>query len=307
MELARNLLDQVSRLLQHITPKLTEPLLPSLPAGAIAIAGLIFFLHVPPPADTKFSQMIRRVDFGGAILCVAGVTLFLLGLTWATTSGWGSAQCLAPLIIGVAVMVAFVFYEWKVPQEPNVPLRLFSNRNFSITVIVMFIIGFSMNGASFFMPQFFQFVLNNTATTAGLRVIPWIGPFMWVKRLVAASPSYELCHFFRPISMMCGIISSRKGIYVGSTSPLPISVPVPTFASKQVPFPKVGMALAAVGLGLASTWNVNTPYATQAGEMVLLGIGFGASLSIIMLAVQANCEMRDIGPGTSVGTFMRCV
>lgn len=39
----------------------------------------------------------------------------------------------------------------------------------------------------------------------------------------------------------------------------------------------------------------------------MLGIGFGASLSMIMLAVQANCELKDIGPGTTVGTFLRTI
>ncbi|KAI9024878.1 major facilitator superfamily domain-containing protein [Hyaloraphidium curvatum] len=240
----------------------------NLPAGALAMAGIVLFLRVPPPPDKSIRAMLRRVDYGGAALCIVGVTLFLLGLTWSIEAGWASAKCLAPLLIGVALMVGFVLYEWKVPAEPNVPLRLFRNRNFSICVFVMFTMGWSMNGAAFYIPQVFQLVYGQSASQSGLSALPWIAPFM-------------------PVSMACGIVSSRKGIYT--------------------PFPKVGLAVATVALGLLSMLSLTTPYAEIAGFLAMMGVGFGASLGIVMLAVQANCELRDIGPGTTVGTFLRTI
>ena len=102
--------------------------------------------------------MIKRVDYGGAILCVIGIVLFLIGFTWAITYGWNSVQALAPLLIGFAVMFCFVLFEWKVPSEPNVPLRLFKNKNFSVSVFALFTIGWGMNGSAFYLPQMFQLV-----------------------------------------------------------------------------------------------------------------------------------------------------
>ena len=41
---------------------------------------------------------------------------------------WSSAQVLAPLIIGLALIAGFVVYEAKVPSEPTVPWVVLSNR-----------------------------------------------------------------------------------------------------------------------------------------------------------------------------------
>lgn len=72
-------------------------------------------------------------------------------------------------------------------------------------------------------------------------------------------------------------------------------------------FPKIGLALAAVALGLMSLWGMSTPLGEQIGFMALLGVGVGSSMSMVMLATQANLPLKDIGPGTTVATFMRAI
>lgn len=241
----------------------------NLPAGALAGVGIFFFLRVPPPPDRSFKAMLKRVDWGGLVLCIASVVLFLLGLTWAAPYGWVSGQCLGPLIGGVVLGGVFVLYEAKVPAEPNVPLRLFKNRNYSLVVTAMFMLGYGMTGGSFWVPQFFQDAQGADATTAGVRSLAYMGPFI-------------------PVSLTCGILSSRFGVYI--------------------PFPKVGLAIAAVASGLLSLWNASTPYIpSELGYLLMLGAGFGMSNSMLMLANQVNCDVKDIGPGTTVGTFMRTI
>lgn len=118
----------------------------NIPVCVIAIIGYVFVLKLRPPQSKKASEMVRRIDWGGAAFCITGVTLFLLGLTWSLTSGWGSARCLGPLLAGVACMVGFVLFEWKVPKEPAVPLALFTIRNFAISCVASFCIGYGMTG-----------------------------------------------------------------------------------------------------------------------------------------------------------------
>ncbi|KAI9024595.1 major facilitator superfamily domain-containing protein [Hyaloraphidium curvatum] len=239
-----------------------------VPLSCAAFVGAFFFLPVPPPKDSSLRAMLRRVDYGGAVLCIVAITLFLLGLTFSTQYGWGSVQCLAPLLIGAALGAAFVLYEIKVPAEPNVPMRLFKARNYTVVVSCMFLLGWSMQGVSFYAPQFLQNAQGSSASQAGIQTIPYLGTFI-------------------PVSLACGIASSRLGIYT--------------------PFPKAGLAVATAGLGLMSTLAASTPYAQVAGYLVLMGVGFGMSNSMLMLSLQANCDLHDIGPGTTVGTFMRTI
>ncbi|KAI9034164.1 major facilitator superfamily-domain-containing protein [Hyaloraphidium curvatum] len=240
----------------------------NLPVGALALAGYFFLLPRTARRKATWRETLARVDYGGAILCVAGVVGLLLGLTWGVTAGWVSAQTLVPLILGAIIVIAFVLYEWKVPKEPSVPMRLFASVNISCTYAANFFVGWMSMSGGYRQPLFFQLVLGNTPTASGLKTIPSIAVLI-------------------PVSIVTGIVSSKTGIYV--------------------PFPKVGLAIAAVGVGLMTTWNAGTPVGEQIGYLCIQGFGLGLSLSMLMLIVQANLPLADIGPGTTVMTFMSSV
>ena len=60
---------------------------------------------------------------------IAGTTLAIVGLTFGGAQfPWVSAQVLAPLIIGLALIGVFLLYEAKVPVEPTIPWEVVSNR-----------------------------------------------------------------------------------------------------------------------------------------------------------------------------------
>lgn len=65
----------------------------------------------------------------GNFLIIAGSTLAITGLTFAGIRfPWTSVQVLAPLIIGLVLIVAFFVYEWKVAKEPTIPWEVLNNR-----------------------------------------------------------------------------------------------------------------------------------------------------------------------------------
>lgn len=240
----------------------------NVPLGVCAIGGYLLFLKTGPPEAKSLREMLGRVDWFGALLCVVGITLFLLGLTWAVKLGWGAAQVLGPLLSGLAVMALFVIWEWKGAKEPSVPITLFANRNYAICAGTMFFLGYGLNGAGYYIPLLYQLAFGNTPSQSGLKTIPWMGAHI-------------------PSSMTAGILSSRFGVYVF--------------------FPKVGMALASIAFGVMSTWDLGTGVGLQVGSLVMLGVGFGISLSMLLLAVQANLEKGTIGPGTTTAAFLRTI
>lgn len=60
---------------------------------------------------------------------IAGSALAVVGLTFGGVRfPWSSAQVLAPLIVGLALIVGFMVYEGKIPKEPTIPWEVLANR-----------------------------------------------------------------------------------------------------------------------------------------------------------------------------------
>ena len=69
-----------------------------------------------------------NVDSGNFII-IAGTTLALIALTWGGIRfPWNSAHVLAPLIVGLVLILLFFAYEWTVPIEPTTPLDVMKSR-----------------------------------------------------------------------------------------------------------------------------------------------------------------------------------
>lgn len=121
-----------------------------LPIGAFAIAISAFVLPLRC-VHGDFWSKVRRIDFLGSLLVLVGVVLMLLSLNWGGQAfSWSSAAVLATLLVGIAVMAAFVFWEGKGARLPIVPLHIFKNR----TIVGVYITTVSL-GVCFFIPLFY--------------------------------------------------------------------------------------------------------------------------------------------------------
>ncbi|KAI0154272.1 trichothecene efflux pump [Xylariaceae sp. FL1272] len=113
--------------------------------GALAVVLNIFFYH-PPSYDqlhvggkTRWEQ-VKEQDYIGMFLFVAGVLLFIIGLSWGgTTYPWTDAKVLATLIVGFFTIIGFGLYETYLCRVPPLmPPRLFTaaKGGYTATVIV---------------------------------------------------------------------------------------------------------------------------------------------------------------------------
>lgn len=67
-------------------------------------------------------RKLKQVDYMGSALTIAFATLICFALTsGGSDAPWVSARVLAPLIIGVLVLVVFVFWEGKFAKLPITP------------------------------------------------------------------------------------------------------------------------------------------------------------------------------------------
>src|SRR5262245_6340038 len=138
----------------------------NLPIGALALAVLSAYLHVPVERGSG------RIDLLGAGLLAAAVSSSLLVTVWGGDRyAWRSPQIIGLAAGALALFAAFVWQERRAP-EPVLPLRLFHDRVFVVVSEALFVATLSLFAAIVFMPLFLQIVTGASATQSGLLVLP---------------------------------------------------------------------------------------------------------------------------------------
>ena len=138
----------------------------NVPVGALAIAIVVFRLHLHTP------HVRHSVDYLGTALLAGGVGALILVATWGGNEyAWGSPMILALTLAGVLLLASFIWCEHRA-AEPILPLTLFRSRVFDVANAMGFMIGFAMFGAIVFIPLFLQIVYGASPTSSGLRMLP---------------------------------------------------------------------------------------------------------------------------------------
>lgn len=116
--------------------------------GVLSMIGTIVFYYPPPRPQYDFEksrwQEIKEIDYVGFVLFTAGLTILLIGLTWAGSVDhpWDSASTIAPIVVGVVVLIACFIYDFTIPKQPLFPLHLFRQfREFTVLLVVVFVAG----------------------------------------------------------------------------------------------------------------------------------------------------------------------
>ncbi|KAI5861006.1 fungal trichothecene efflux pump [Durotheca rogersii] len=112
---------------------------------------VLFYLFYFPPSFTQMHgktttklDEVKKIDFAGVFLLVAGLALFLLGISWGGQPlAWNSPTILGLLITGFVLLVAFVLYEiYGGVQRPIIPMHFFKDlRGFTPIVVISAITG----------------------------------------------------------------------------------------------------------------------------------------------------------------------
>jgi EmrB/QacA subfamily drug resistance transporter len=134
---------------------------------AIATAALVTYA-VPkrPPPETR-----PRVDLVGAALCVLGLGGPVFALIEEPRRGWTSPAIFAPLVAGIALFAAFLWWEQRTPK-PMLPLGLFSRRNFTFANLETLAVYAGLSTLTFFLVLFVQQLAGYSALKSGLALLP---------------------------------------------------------------------------------------------------------------------------------------
>jgi hypothetical protein len=155
--------------------------------SAFTMAGT-FFTYLPvsrPQNDYEKSrlQQFLGLDWIGMGLYTTGLTVFLIGLSWAGSAGfpWRSVSVILPIVLGAIIFVLCFAYDWTVAKNPFFPYSLFRKvREFSLLLVGLFLAGMIFFSMSSMLPQATTFVFDSRPIHIGLIQLPngfgqWIG------------------------------------------------------------------------------------------------------------------------------------
>src|SRR5262249_5712245 len=157
-------------------------------------------------------------------------------------------------VTALTLLVGFVFWERRA-EEPILPPHLFRSRVFLVASALMALVAMGMFGSIVYLPVFLQIVAGVSATNSGLLLTP-------------------LMFWFIVSSAVVGRLVTATGRY-------------------KV-FPIIGLAVGLTGFALLTTIGVGTGQGLVSIYMVLLGVGIGAAMPVMVLAVQNASDPRTL-------------
>jgi MFS family permease len=150
--------------------------------------------------------------------------------------------------------------------EPILPLHVFRNRNFSVTMVLTFLTGLAMFGALTFLPLYQQTVQGESPTISGLALTP-----MMIGVTIT--------------SILAGQVTTRTGRY-------------------KI-FPVLGGGIMGGAMYLLTHLGVDTTRTTSAIYYVILGLGMGFLMQMVSLIAQNSVEQKDMGVASSARMFFQ--
>jgi EmrB/QacA subfamily drug resistance transporter len=235
-----------------------------------------FYVSIPVAAlafvvlqRTLHLPLVRRevrIDYLGAALIMGGVSTLLI---WVSLAGsqfdWLSGATAAMVGAGVVLLALAVVVELHA-VEPIIPLRLFRDRTTSLATGASVMVGVAMFGSTVFLSQYYQLARGMSPTAAGLMSIPLVGGLM-----------------------VSSMVSGRRITTTGLWKRYLVG----------------GMVLVVIAMGLLSTIDDRTSLVVIGAFTALLGVGMGAAMQNLVLAVQNNTAQADMGAASSVVAFFR--
>jgi EmrB/QacA subfamily drug resistance transporter len=230
--------------------------------AAVALVGGLIFLVNPQRGERP------RLDFLGTVLASGGLFAIVFGFSRAQTYSWGNPTTWVPLLIGVVLLVSFVFTE-RLVAHPLLPLRIVTDRNRGgayVAVFLTFLAGFSI---FLFLTYFLQQVLGFSPVKTGAAFLPL------------------------PLSLVFSSAIANVRL-------------LPRFGSRRLIV--AGLLLGAIGMVILTRLSPGSTYALNVlPALIITGLGFGLIVPPALNSATQGVEFKDAGVASATVNTMQQV
>jgi MFS transporter, DHA2 family, multidrug resistance protein len=177
----------------------------------VGICSLLFtsLLIFDPPYLVRKNLKGLRIDYIGLGLLATGLGALEIMLDEGQRNDWFSSHAIvAACVIAVVALVGVVLWELR-QKDPVVDFHLLKERNFAISTLTMFILGFVLYSSTMALPLFLQTLMGYTATQSGMALSPGGVVIMIMMPIVG----FLLSKFEARWLVMIGLVVSALGLY----------------------------------------------------------------------------------------------
>jgi EmrB/QacA subfamily drug resistance transporter len=262
----------------------------------------IFWINVPVAllsltefALIKLKDVKRpaRIDWGGAVLLVAGMGLLVLGLQQSDAWGWESVATIASIVLGLVILALFVMFERRT-ESPLISIKAFvGNRAFAVDNVLTMFLFFAWLAVFFFGSTYFQVSVGQEPTQAGFSILTMFYSFFIASRI--GGGMFDKFGAKHPVTLGLAAIAVGLWLWGSELSDLSHSAAL------------AGMLVTGAGFGLTmsalNTDALNRAPAEIRGEasgIIQTFRNFGSALG---MAILGTIVLGALGPHTSPESF----
>ena len=144
----------------------------NLPVGILSLLLTSLLVFDPPYLMRKSIQRGFHLDVIGLGLVSMGLGFLQVVLDKGQREDWFESPFIVwCAILALAGLVGTLFWELSRPA-PIIDFRMLRERNFFLSCVAMFMLGFVLFGSTMLLPIFLQTLLGYTATLSGLALSP---------------------------------------------------------------------------------------------------------------------------------------
>ncbi|NLA64468.1 MAG: MFS transporter [Leucobacter sp.] len=232
-------------------------------AVPFAIAALIM-LQITLRLPTERKKV--TIDYAGIVLISTGFSSLLI---WITLVGsafeWVSWQTATMVGAGLLLLAVAVFVELKA-KEPLIPLTMFKDRTFTLSVLASVSVGVAMIATMVYIGQYMQIARGRSVIESSLLSLPMVAGLLISSTIV-------------------GQLISRY--------------------NKWKAYVVTGAIALFVGVVMMGQLRYDTSFWYVGVSLFVLGCGVGMTMQNLVLIVQNTVAPNDMGAASSAVTFFR--
>jgi len=256
----------------------------------------IFFINIPvgilsllltsrliqdPPYFRRRHLRETHIDYIGLSFVALGLGTLQVILDKGQRDDWFESHFIAGLtLVSVSSLIFVIFWEWK-QKDPIIDLHLFRDRNFAVSNLLMFMLGFALLGSTLLLPLFMQTMLGYTAEQSGLALMPGGLTIMALLPLVG----FLLSRYSPRWMLVFGLVVLSASLFHMTTFNLQIDFRTTTIARV---LQAVGMAFLFVPINTAAYAFLPREKNNAASGLMNLARNIGGSVGISVVTTMLD-------------------